>query len=91
MRYLQNITDVDDKIIDRARLTNKTPRALAREFEKEYLKDMKALKIDSVDIYARASDHIKEIISQIKRLLKKDFAYITSSGIYFEVKKNIGK
>ena len=87
VRYLQNITDVDDKIIDRARLTNKTPKALAREFEKEYLKDMKALKIDSVDIYARASDHIAEIISQIERLLEKGFAYIASSGIYFEVNK----
>ncbi len=87
VQYLQNITDVDDKIIERARLHDKTPRALAREFEKEYLKDMKALKIDSVDIYARASEHIPEIIDQIKRLLEKDFAYITPSGIYFEVKK----
>ncbi|HEY4496836.1 MAG: cysteine--tRNA ligase [Candidatus Terrybacteria bacterium RIFCSPLOWO2_01_FULL_44_24] len=86
VRYLQNITDVDDKIIARAELQGKTPKALAHKFEHEYLKDMKALNITSPDNYARASDHIDEILSQIKRLLKKDCAYITPNGVYFSVK-----
>jgi cysteinyl-tRNA synthetase len=85
--YLQNITDIDDKIIKRAKETNTTPRELAKRFEKEYLKDMKDLKISSVKKYARATDHIKEIISQIKRLEKKGFAYKTSDGIYYDIKK----
>lgn len=91
--YLQNITDVDDKIIKRAKELKTTPKALARKFEKEYFKDIKALGIDSISKYARATDHIKEIISQIKRLLKKKFAYKTSDGIYYDIKKfkNYGK
>jgi len=73
--YLQNITDVDDKIIDRAVEEKVFWKDLSRKFEKEYLKDMKALNINSVSKYARATAHIKEIISQVERLLKKGFAY----------------
>ncbi len=91
--YLQNITDIDDKIIKRAEEKKTTPLKLAREFEKEYLKDMKSLKIDSVTKYARATEHIKEIISQVKRLLKKGYAYRIEDGIYYDIKKfkNYGK
>ncbi len=85
--YLQNITDVDDKIIARAESENKNPLSLARFFEKEYRKDMKSLGVVSVDKYARAAGHIKEIKKQIAVLLKKGFAYQTKNGVYFEVKK----
>ncbi len=85
--YLQNITDIDDKIIARAKEKKTTPRKLALLFEKEYLKDMKSLKIDSVTKYARATDHIKEIISQVERLLKKGYAYQIKDGIYYDILK----
>jgi len=85
--YLQNITDIDDKIIKRAREKKTPPKSLAHYFEKECLKDMKSLKIDSPTKYARATDHIQEIISQVKRLLKKDFAYKISGGIYYDISK----
>jgi len=85
--YLQNITDIDDKIIKRAKEKKIAPQKLARNFEKEYLKDMKDLKINSVKKYARATDHIKEIISQVKRLLKKGYAYQIEDGIYYNVSK----
>ena len=86
--YLQNITDIEDKIIKRAQQAKITPRALAKKFEKEYLNDMKALGIKSVSKYARATEHIKEIISQIKRLLKKGYAYkMHGNGIYYDVTK----
>ncbi|MBI5147974.1 MAG: cysteine--tRNA ligase [Parcubacteria group bacterium] len=85
--YLQNITDVDDKIINRAESENKNPLTLARFFEKEYRKDMRSLGIVSVDKYARAAAHLKEIKKQIAVLLKKGFAYQTKNGVYFEVKK----
>jgi len=91
--YLQNITDIDDKIIDRAKEKKITPKKLALLFEKEYLKDMKSLKVDSVTKYARATDYIKEIISQVKRLLDKSFAYQAKDGIYYDISKfkNYGK
>jgi cysteinyl-tRNA synthetase len=86
--YLQNITDIDDKIIQRARERRTTPQALARIFEKEYFQDIKkGLKINSVTEYARATGHIKEIIGQIKRLVRKGFAYRIEDGIYYDISK----
>jgi len=91
--YLQNITDVDDKIINQAKREKVSWKDLSRKFEREYLKDMKALNVNSVTKYARATGHIKEIISQIKRLLKKGFAYQIKDGIYYDISKfkNYGK
>ena len=85
--YLQNITDIDDKIIQRAKEKNISPKDLAKQFEKEYKLDMKTLQVNSVKKYARATEHIKEIIGQVERLLKKDFAYQTADGIYYDVSK----
>ena len=85
--YLQNITDIDDKIINRAKERKVNPQKLAKSFEKEYLEDMKSLKVNSVSKYARATEHIKEIINQVGRLLKKGFAYKIEDGIYYDISK----
>lgn len=85
--YLLNITDIDDKIIKRAKEQHKQPKELALKFEKLFLKDMKALGIDSPDKYARATPYIKEIISQIERLMKKEYAYELEDGIYYDISK----
>ncbi len=85
--YLQNITDIDDKIIQRAKEIKIQSKVLAKRFEKEYMRDMKALKIDSVTKYARATDYIKEIIGQVKKLKAKGFAYQISDGVYYDIKK----
>ena len=85
--YLQNITDIDDKIIERAKEKNVPPLKWAKRFEKEYLKDVKILKIDSISEYARATDYIKEIINQVKRLIKKGYAYRLKDGVYYDISK----
>jgi cysteinyl-tRNA synthetase len=85
--YLMNITDVDDKIIAKAQEKQKNPFEIARIFEKDFHKSEKLLNIKSVTKYARASAHIKEIIAQIKTLIKKGYAYQTQNGVYFQVKK----
>jgi len=85
--YLQNITDIDDKIIKRAKEKKILPQKLAKDFERAYFQDMKALGINSVTKYARATEHIKEIISQIERLLIKGIAYKIQDGIYYDIKK----
>ncbi len=82
--YLQNITDVDDKIIKRAIERGESPRSLARRFEERYLEDMRRLGVTNVNYYARATEHIPEIISQIERLVELGFAYETKTGIYFD-------
>lgn len=86
--YLQNITNVDDKIIARAKEENKNPVRLADFFYAAHLKDMEALGIDSVDKYAPATDFMPDIAKQVKTLLEKGFAYeIGGDGIYFDVAK----
>jgi cysteinyl-tRNA synthetase len=86
--YLQNITDLDDKIIQRAKEKGTTPEELARTYEKEYLQDMAAIGIDSVSKYARATDNIREIIRQIQELSEKEYAYvIPEDGIYYDISK----
>lgn len=87
LSYIQNITDIDDKIIARAEEDGITPQEVARVWEKEYLRVMKELRVTSVNHRARASAFIPEILAQIKRLIDKKFAYMTASGIYFEVRK----
>ncbi len=91
--YLQNITDIDDKIINRAKEQNISPKELSEKFEKIYLEDMTSLGNTSINKYARATDYISQIIKQIETLIEKGYAYKTSDGIYFETAKfkNYGK
>mgnify|MGYP003393632096 CR=1 FL=1 len=84
--YLQNITDIDDKIIKRSAERSVAPEDIAKEFEDKYLEDMKALNNTSVAKYARAHDYVEAIISQVKRLVEKGFAYKISDGYYFDTK-----
>ncbi len=85
--YLQNITDIDDKIIKRAAERGVGWKKLAGEFEQKYLEDMQALHNTAVNQYARATDYIPQITKQVKVLLGKGYAYKTSDGIYFDIGK----
>ena len=85
--YLQNITDIDDKIIKRADEKKDSWKELSTKFEKTFYEDMKNLHVTSVNKYARATDYIKEIISQVKRLVKKGHAYKLEDGYYFNLSK----
>ncbi|MBI5803402.1 cysteine--tRNA ligase [Candidatus Pacearchaeota archaeon] len=86
--YLQNLTDIDDKIINKARENQVEWKEIKEKYEKIYLQDMKKLNITSVKKYARATDYIKEIISQVKRLIKKKYVYKISDGWYFDLSKD---
>ena len=84
--YLENITDVDDKIIDRAAQERTTWDDVARRYEKIFMDDMKALGVIAVDRYARATDFIPEIVKQVKTLVAKKHAYlIEGDGWYFDL------
>jgi len=85
--YLQNITDIDDKIINRAKEKGVDPLELSHKFEKEYLKDMELLNVTNVNFYARATEHMQAIINQIETLMDKGYAYDTPTGVYFDVSK----
>lgn len=85
--YLQNITDIDDKIIKRANELDVEPLKLAKEFEDLYIQDMELLGVNNVNFYARAMEHLSEIINQIQTLIHKGFAYETPTGVYFDEEK----
>lgn len=85
--YLMNITDVDDKMIQRANKLKISVKELADKFTKAFDEDMKRLYVDSVNLYAKATEHVDEIISQIKALIEKGFAYEVDGDVYFEVRK----
>lgn len=85
--YLQNITDIDDKILNRAKETGVSWKELSRKYEAFYLKDMKRLHNTSVSKYARATDYIDQMVKQVRILIKKGYAYKINDGIYFEISK----
>ncbi len=85
--YLMNITDVDDKIIDRAKERDTHPLALSKHFTREFIRDLMLLNVSSVNLFAKASEHIPEIIDQVKVLLTKDCAYVVDGDVYFNISK----
>ena len=85
--YLMNITDVAERVVQRAEEQKRDPLDLAREYEAAFLEDMGRLGIESVDRYERASDSIPKMIAQVTGLIGREVAYETETGVYFEVKK----
>ena len=85
--FLLNITDVDDRIINKAHDLGEQPLELAKRLAKSFFKDMKDLHVESVNLYANASDHIPEIIDQVTGLLKKGLAYMVDGDVYFDISK----
>ncbi len=87
VKYVVNITDIDDKIIKRANESGMDSIELAKKFEKLFLDDMHALGIKDADIYPKVSGHIPEIIAIIQTLINKGFAYVVDGDVYFTVNK----
>ena len=86
LKYVQNITDVEDKIIARAAESGTTPEALARRFEERFMEDMSALNVRrNVDAYMRSSDYIDPVRQQIQLLLDNGYAYVLDGDIYYDV------
>ena len=85
VHYVLNITDIDDKIIDRAQQLGVGTDALASRQERLFREDMEALGNTSVDTYARAGDFIPQIVSQVERLVARGHAYELPDGYYFDI------
>lgn len=85
--YLQNLTDIDDKIIASSKKLNISWREVSKRYFSEFLTVCKSLNITGVTKYAKATQSIKEIIKQIQVLIKKGYAYQNNGSVYFEVKK----
>ena len=84
--FVQNFTDIDDKMIRRANEEGITVKELADRFIAEYYKDAASLGIRPATVHPKATDHIPEIISLISRLIENGHAYATPSGdVYYRV------
>jgi cysteinyl-tRNA synthetase len=85
--FVLNITDIDDKIINRAKENKEDPLKLSERYAQAFYKDMKDLHVDSINLYAKASDYIPEIINQIQGLIDKGIGYKIAGGVYYDISK----
>ncbi len=85
--FVRNFTDIDDKIINRAREEGISTRELVEREIAHFYEDMDALGVKRADIEPRATEHMAEIISLIERLIKKGYAYESGGDVYFSVRK----
>jgi cysteinyl-tRNA synthetase len=83
--YVRNFTDVDDKIIDRARQTGEDTGNLAEKYIHAFYEDMHALGVLDADIEPKATEHIDDIIEMVSRLVEKGHAYVVDGDVYFAV------
>ena len=86
VKYVQNITDIDDKLIDRANQLGTTVRELAEKYASSYFEDMDALNVERADIYPRATEEIPKMIEVIQGLVDKGYAYPAQGSVYFRVR-----
>ena len=87
VEFIQNFTDVDDKIIDRAQQEKISPLELAAKYTKNYFDDFDGLNIKRATIYPKATEHIEDMQNLISNLVDKKYAYVTKNGVYFSVSK----
>ena len=97
IKHVMNITDVghlvsdgdegEDKMLKSAREEHKTPMEIAKHYTELFFNDLKDLNIETPEIVCKATDHIKEMIEYVEELVKKGYAYETSTAIYFDISK----
>lgn len=85
VRYVQNFTDVDDKIIKRANEEGISALEVADRYIKEYFYDMDALGIKRADVYPRVTDHIPDIVAMVEKLIETGNAYVLDGDVYYSV------
>lgn len=87
VNLVQNFTDVDDKIINRAIKENTSANIISTRYIKNYFNDFDKLNVKRADLYPKATEHIADMISLISGLIDKGFAYVSKNGVYFAVLK----
>ncbi|MCX6002946.1 MAG: cysteine--tRNA ligase [Chloroflexi bacterium] len=86
VKYVQNITDIEDKIIDRADKLGIAPRELAEKYTQRYFEDMAALNVLHPDIAPCATEEIPKMLEVISGLVEKRHAYPANGSVYFRVR-----
>lgn len=86
VNFVQNFTDVDDKIINRAKAEGKSAEEISKKYIDAYFHDFAGLNVLAADEHPKATEHITEMIDLIKGLMEKGHAYLTLNGVYFRVR-----
>lgn len=87
VKFVQNFTDVDDKIIRRAKEEGISAPEVSEKYIKEYFEDAKALNVIPADVHPKVSEHIPEIIDFIQTLIDKGYAYEADGDVYYSTRK----
>lgn len=88
VEHVMNITDVEDKIIKAVKQEKRDLKELTSFYEKELMKDLKALNVERFEYYPRATEHISDIVELIKKLIDRGYAYkAADNSVYFSIKK----
>jgi len=83
--YIQNFTDINEKIVKRAEEEEMAPMELADKYSKAYINDLKNLNVEMPDEFCRVSDNVNKIIEMIETLIAKGHAYESEGNVYFSV------
>ena len=87
VELIQNFTDVDDKIINRAKEQGESASGLSNKYIQTYFEDSDRLNIKRATNYPKATEHIEDMIKLIQELIGKESAYVSKNGVYFRVSK----
>ena len=87
VKYVMNLTDVDDKIINKSNEEKIKPEKVAEKYIEAFFEDIDKLKIKKADVYPKATMHMDDIIRMIKELEEKDFAYNVNGNVFYDVGK----
>ena len=87
VKFVQNFTDVDDKIINRAKEEGITAPEVSEKYIKEYFNDAEALNVLKADVHPKVSEHIPEIIEFVQTLIDKGYAYEADGDVYYSTRK----
>lgn len=85
VKYVQNFTDIDDKIINRAAEEGEDPLKLSQRYVAEYFRDADALNVQRANIHPKVTEHMAEIIGLVETLLTKRAAYVVDGDVYFDI------
>ncbi len=87
VKFVMNLTDIDDKIINKANKEGISSKDVAEKYSKAFFEDTKKLKIKPATVHPKATEHIQEIIEFIKDLIDKGYAYNIDGDVYFDISK----
>ncbi|HUJ16491.1 MAG TPA: cysteine--tRNA ligase [Nitrospirota bacterium] len=85
VKYVRNFTDIDDKIINRAKEEGVSAADIAKKYIDAYQEDMKRLGVGRADVEPKATEHIREMIEVVEGLVRKGHAYVVDGDVYFRV------